>query len=77
MQNLKPKYHLMAFDKDAGIYDKITSGNFPEVFRTAKNLCRFLKRDALRSVSKEPYDWLEIWEDSENGTKMVIKNQEE
>lgn len=67
------RYALMIYGKDKDIYDEILeSNNKDELVAIATLLVEFVRCGKIVDRQKEPYDWLEIWdEEDDNGVNDI------
>ena len=61
------RYTLMIYGKDRDIYDQITESNDKdELIAIANLLVEFVRCGRIVDDQKEPYDWLEIWDEEDD-----------
>ena len=58
-------YKVTAYNKDGDYYDTLYSDtSFSECFKRAEIYAELCEKDKLRARSGEPYDWVEIFDDT-------------
>ena len=69
------RFALMAYDFDNDMYGELYhSDSFDEIERAAKELIRLVEKDLLLSDAREPYDYLEIWDEQEIVPDIIISD---
>lgn len=69
------RFALMAYDIDNDMYGELYhSDSFDEIERAAKELIRLVEKDLLLSDAREPYDYLEIWDEQEIVPDIIISD---
>ena len=70
--------HVMAYNKDRDIYNELaTAKNYDQIEPKIPAWQAQLKDDALRDETGEPYDWLEVWDEDDNGVNDIVITTEE
>lgn len=71
--------HVMAYIKDRDVYNELAlADNYEQIEPNILAWREMLKNEELKDETREPYDWLEVWDDEDDhGTNDIIITVEE